>query len=631
MDQSGHPLANRLSLDVRIHRRRMPKVRMIEVQKDPNRPIYILLLFAAVAGVLAALLFVPAWRQTPKGVSPTVRVRGIDLLQAWSLARSARKSAAEGKNNLALHAWRSAIANRPGAPHLLREALDFVSKLPDPDPQALSFGLACSQWLLRNSPDNPTDLGRILQFLHGRGMYEEAVLFGTPSEAKLGPTEARPLLFAHMHLLRHEDFNRIWTRFADNYNKDDLAQLYRSAALAMTGPPEQQEPARARVEAAAAASGPLSVPALRLSLLIAFHHAELEPYERSLERLTREHLQTLQDQVRHWRLLHHNGRRQQAREAAEAFNAPLASPTEVLLLTGALLELRLTDSALRLFRTAAPRFPGNPSLWGLYAQTLLQAQKTDDAAFVAAGIRASPDLAKPLQAEAIVLDLLARDEAGNPDAVRDLADRLVAIEKLSPRIVRPATSLLRRCGLHRHAGVILARSEKDFAQDRSYWLERTDAAVKDRDPDALLAAAQGAHRKYPRDPVFMHNHATALLFARSRPEEAIALTWEIFNQRPNFPYAAVNHVSALFQLGRTEEAHALLRKINTPRTSPTEEAVYQLAWLEHHIAANDPDGIRNTARLIPREELFPAQKERLEFALRRAAELASRPASQTPR
>ena len=607
--------------------RHMAQVSLIKSRRNRARRSRRLgLALVGAGGVVVALLFAPVWRQTPKDITPAIHARGLDLYLAWSFARSARKAAAEGRTGEALFAWRSAIASCHGDPRLLREAVDFVAEVPNSDTGALAFGITCSQWLFRSTGESPADVGRVLRLLETHGYNDETVAFGTPYEPRLGAGDARHLLFAHLHLLHLDEFNRLWARFADAYARDDLMQLHHDAALAMTGPPEVQRAARARVESATG-SGPLANHALRLSLLIAFQRSDVDAYDHALKRLRQEHRERLQDQTRQWTLLFLSGRHQQAHDAVDHFNAALKSPTEILRLAEALVGIRLRDSALRLLRAHAPSFTGHVALWTLYSGLLIETDDTEGATVAFITICAHPALAGPLRPHALLLEVVAKNRSGNPDAVREVVNELADFDGMSPAFARFAATNLRLRGWNREAGRLFARFANTFAQDPLYWLERIEVAYDDRDPDALLEAARAAQRAFPNNEIFIHNLATALLFNRTQPHEAVALTFDLLSRNPDFPNVRINHVSALYQLGRDSEASDQLRQITTPRRDPSEEAAYRLAWLEEHIARQAPSAILETAARIPLNELFPAQKDRVTEALCLADELLHRAGS----
>ena len=63
------------------------------------------------------------WTVSPPGFKPVLKVSGLDLVQAWSLKRSALKAAAAGKDDDAAYAWQAAIANDAADPDLFRGSL----------------------------------------------------------------------------------------------------------------------------------------------------------------------------------------------------------------------------------------------------------------------------------------------------------------------------------------------------------------------------------------------------------------------------------------------------------------------------------------------------------------------------
>src|SRR5437764_521365 len=83
-----------------------------------------LVFLAFLLGAVFLALFLPKmWTVSPPGFKPVIKVSGLDLVQAWSLKRSALKAAAAGKNEDAAYAWQAAIANDAADPDLYRGSL----------------------------------------------------------------------------------------------------------------------------------------------------------------------------------------------------------------------------------------------------------------------------------------------------------------------------------------------------------------------------------------------------------------------------------------------------------------------------------------------------------------------------
>src|SRR5687768_16062609 len=96
---------------------------------------------------LPFLLF-PLLKTSPQGFSPPIRVSGIDLIQAWSLKRTALREVKAGNHDRSVFTWRRAIANNPADADLFRELLRTVVQAERPV-KYTDIGPAYSGWLLR--------------------------------------------------------------------------------------------------------------------------------------------------------------------------------------------------------------------------------------------------------------------------------------------------------------------------------------------------------------------------------------------------------------------------------------------------------------------------------------------------
>src|SRR5262249_53874179 len=128
------------------------------------------LAFAACALIFVFFaLFLPKiWKTTPTGFRPIVKVSGLDLVQAWSLKRTALKAEQAGQFDEANYAWQAALANNPANKDLVRGSLNCVLRDPHRREHALQ-ALGYAYWLLKLTGTN--DLADLQ--LAGR-VFEEA-------------------------------------------------------------------------------------------------------------------------------------------------------------------------------------------------------------------------------------------------------------------------------------------------------------------------------------------------------------------------------------------------------------------------------------------------------------------------
>jgi hypothetical protein len=71
-------------------------------------------------GLAAALMLPKIWNVAPAGWTQEIRISGLDVLQAWSLSRTAERQERTGKPDAALYSWGAALANYPTRPALCR-------------------------------------------------------------------------------------------------------------------------------------------------------------------------------------------------------------------------------------------------------------------------------------------------------------------------------------------------------------------------------------------------------------------------------------------------------------------------------------------------------------------------------
>ena len=116
----------------------------------------------AIGGVL---LIPKIWTVTPEDFRPTLKISGLDFIQAWSLARAARQHEVAGDYDAALYSWEVAISNYPTKVPNLRSAIASYQKLEQPDPKQIARNINYSLWLLRLNQTNFSDLDLIAEYL----------------------------------------------------------------------------------------------------------------------------------------------------------------------------------------------------------------------------------------------------------------------------------------------------------------------------------------------------------------------------------------------------------------------------------------------------------------------------------
>ena len=98
------------------------------------------------------------WIVTPPGVLPVIRVSWLDLFEARTHAGLARSAEARGEPMDASYRWRSALAQNPGDPALLRGSIANLLRLPPRDAGRFTRALGDAFWLLQLTATNAADL-----------------------------------------------------------------------------------------------------------------------------------------------------------------------------------------------------------------------------------------------------------------------------------------------------------------------------------------------------------------------------------------------------------------------------------------------------------------------------------------
>ncbi len=207
--------------------------------------------FAGLALLLVFLaLFLPKiWRASDPDFRPVIKVSGLDLMQAWSLRRTAEKALAAGNFDEASYAWQSALANNRADPDLVRGALRTILK----DPKRAQRSNQAAQeafWLLKLTGTNIADLELASQVLAEFNFYEAILPLIEPRRDQLTPSLAAIYLKGLFNQGAMAAFDARWVELVDKVKDNAELVLFRAAYLAGWGPPGTIAEGRQRLNAA---------------------------------------------------------------------------------------------------------------------------------------------------------------------------------------------------------------------------------------------------------------------------------------------------------------------------------------------------------------------------------------------
>ncbi len=568
------------------------------------------------AAVLLGVSLLKVWRTTPPGVEPAVRVSWIDMIQAWSLERSAREYVAQGRNEEAVRAWLIASANNKGDVELLRRLCRFAIEVDHLRPEWAGAVLAQADWLLRLSGTNQADLELSIQLATRRDAPEWVMKQLAPQADHLTHSQEKAYLRALCSLRRMDEFGQRWPKLPPEVTADPELALFHAAYQIAWGPPGNMAESR-RALRQAKEDPKLELLACRLEMAVAAREVDAETYAQALNRLEQRQIARLQDRIGYWQLLLATGQKQEALRLAAGYVESPQQVLDVVVLAEGYLAMDMPELAKKVIRRYAPLINSEASdfavhLWSLYADLIIKKRQWDELRTTALEIRMHEKVRPWLAGYSFFLQ--GRADLGQD---RQEAARAAFEEAVQQPVLHPGLSLHMAVGILQAgepdlALALLARLEPAMGKQLTYWELTVDAANAAKDADALLKAAGKAYELAPDKVVVQNNYAAALLIHRAKPEEAGRLTLRVYQALPDSAAALINHACALSLTHRYEEAETLLAKLNVDRLSAQERTLYHLNRFELAMARDNLPRAREEIDQIDRHLLFGLQVKWLE-------------------
>lgn len=568
-----------------------------------------------------ALAVPKIWRTSPDSFSrATIKVSLIDLAQAWSLARAARKAEAAGNYDQAMQAWRGAVANNLADPGLHRGLLRYLRSAPVAPGENVMIGLFSSAWLLALAHTNAQDARLAAAVLEKYHLPEIAleILKGAPAapDLKQSPEFACSLLSAG----RADAFQERWTDRESEWKQDPRMQLYHDAAVAGWEGGTAGIEAFLRLRQALRSPDDLGLTAARLLLLAGSRRGTPEDTQLALVRLQEARAASVRDYAVHWHFLASLGRFAEAKALAldfvNQFGRGLRLPSDAAEYARTLAAFGLRAEAVSYLQENLGRFVANPAVWETYLSILIDARRWSEVRQAAAEVRtrtASFETARVLGIYAEYRAEVAEDRQGIADRV---AGELVRTRILDGALaLRIAADLIRDHRADRALELLQAKRQ-DLSDSVPYWQVVFQAGMSLRDVPALTESSEEMLRLSPNDPVALSNRAAMLIVLQEHPTEALEITFRLLSSYPGVAAFQVNHAFSLLLNNRAEDAWNLLQKVNLLRLDRQAESAYYLALAEAQNARGAyPEALAAAERVQP-GLILPPQVARL-TALRR--------------
>lgn len=562
----------------------------------------LVLLFAFLA------LFLPKiWRASEPGFRPVIKVSGLDIVQAWSLKRTALKAAAAGKHDEAGYAWQSALANNQADPELVRGALSNILKDPRRG-QKPNYAVQESFWLLKLTGTNIADLELAAKVLEKFNYYDAILPLVDARKDQLTPGLAAVYLRGLFNDGRMAAFNARWVELEDKVKDNPELRLYRAAHLTGWGPPDTITEARRQLESATEQPA-LRVLAYRLKLAVSAHELKATEYGEALKKLEDWREDTLAYHAGYWRLLHFAGRDEEAKRLAQGYSSPPSSPMELAELVQCYSDLGLRDQSLELLERHGNLYSNSAVYWITYANELAEAKRWDDLRKLAVQIRGQDGMRDQLGGFSYFIEGRAETALGRASNAAAAFSKAAEREFPYPSLGQKVASQLLQLGQPAAARQILEGLEKALLEDPNYWFLMFGVADQLKDVDLLVKSAGRSYALQPGNPVAINNYAASLIISRQNPQEVIKLTLQLFAQNPNSLHAVVNHSAALLLNDRPKEAEALLSRVRTNGLNRAQLALYNLDLFETYLGLGDYDQAWSISDRIETERLYPSQRQ----------------------
>lgn len=574
--------------------------------------------WAAVVGLIffgaMAVVWPKIWVTSPEGVYPVIKVRGLDLLQARSLKRTALAAEAAGRTEAAVQAWLSALANNQADVSLNRGLLGTLAAQPEADLTWLKLVGPTANWLLRLTATNQADLELCARVNATYGQWEWVLQhLGSTNSPRTEVTT--PLLLAALfHAGNLQRFAVEYREHGARHASNPEVALYHAAWQAGWG--EGGEAGRGRELLEAVAQEPdRRVRALRLLLRVDFQRVDLARFEAHLGQLQALLAVRLRDHVRHWQLLMLVGQRERAIQLARQLAEPATTVEEADLLVTTLGALKLGSQVVEFAERQMPQFQTSPGLWLKTAQALAGAAEWDALRKFASDMRQQDRLSEFLAGMSWFYDGVAEHGRGLTPRAQESFKRVLDNPPPDPATAFQAAVTMNRLGYPEPATRLLQQLEAKVGKSPGFWMQLQMAAHDARQVDVLIEASRRLYELTPKNPVAANNYAASLLLLPDRSAEAVQATFEVLNRQPQSVPARINRALALVQAGRAEDAGQMLASLTGATLNPQETAMLHFTRFGHLRLLGRTNDALAAAALIEQRLLFPTQVEWLNEAV----------------
>jgi len=590
--------------------------------------LVVLALALVVAGF--ALVLLPIWRSTPPGFEPVYRVKMIDFWQARALRRTALAEIATGRTHDGISTMRSAVSNNPGDMALVREFVDMMRQYGDPH-QHTAMAVQNGLWLVQLSRTNLVEL-ELVAGLFDRFLLDDFVVgMLEPLEDRLSPALEAAYAKALFMSRNPSRFAARWARLQSRgiATDDPSLKLVHSAYMAGWTDGASAEAGQRALDEAKENPGS-AVLANRLQLIVSEHRRDVETYGRALENLIQMRATSLGDHLVYWQLLAESGRKEKAIELIRSNVYEPRTGDEAITLARVHYEFGFPEEARHVLYKYARHFAVADHLWLSLGNLLIARGEWQSLGQIALEMR---DESNPSRAELLCLSLyfegLSELKQHRESTAEEAFQKAAQVSCENETILLKIAAGMSDAGYPGPAQQLLLKNQRVAENNAEYWMLLGKVSYELRDLPTLAYAAAKTHSMRPNDAVAIQNHAAALLSMRSMPQEAIALTLELYRRQPKNPPAILNHAAALAQNRRYSDALRLLQSLDVSRLDESDKTTYHLVLTEILVEQGDYASAEKAANAVDRKFLFAPEIQWFDNALKRIQTKRESQGSQT--
>ncbi len=608
-----------MSSGSRPHRRRRSSKFVRILRKDR---LFSIALAGALLVLVAAILTLPKiWRTTPEHFPlNTVRISVVDLVQTWSLSRSAKAAQAAHDYDGAIYAWSAASANNPGDPAVHRGILHTLLESTSLKDDHFRLILPTVHWLNALTRTNSADVllgSEVLERYGNPGAALELLDRSTVADDD-ATRRVRARCLATNE--RYDEFAKLWKAHGSGWSSDTHGlALYHDAWLMATDDRSEGLDAALRLKGALTQPGEPGITAARLLQQVAIRRGSVDDLARAMQRLKDGGAEVLTQDFRYWVLLAASGREAEARAQAHAFRGHLPTPQSAVAYIESLRTLGLKPDAQTFLEAHIGQYGVAVTVWRAYFDLLVDAKDWPELRRVVSSARLIAGRTDPLLAEAAFADFRAALAQDRRNDVRMLIRELTSLDLADPAIATRIAAGMRLAGQPEDALTLLKANEKALGASDVFWNEYFKTGYALHDITLLRRTVERLVQTNPGSPIWKNNRAALLLITGEDPLQALELTLEGLRDQPNSTAHQINHAIALIQNKRPSDAESILRAIDPSRLAPEAASNYHLAFAQVHAAAGRTSEQLASASRVNRAHLLPQQVERLNPLLQASA------------